>query len=185
MEACLAGDPFSALARADPAVALEVLLAVCIEESDHVLTMLRSLMDISEAEAGIMKLDRTRVSLDRLAGEVAELYEHVADEVGITFTITRDERAIVFADATRLRQAIANLVDNALKYTPRGGAVKLEVEHTATEALVRVRDTGEGITPVLSDKDAAAPALEEALAAGQLPKYEDCAAYVEKLRGAR
>jgi dTDP-4-dehydrorhamnose 3,5-epimerase len=43
----------------------------------------------------------------------------------------------------------------------------------------------EGITPVLSDKDAAAPTLEEALAAGQLPKYEECAAYVEKLRGAR
>jgi signal transduction histidine kinase len=132
---------------ADELSATRDALAVCIEESDHVLTMLRSLMDISEAEAGIMKLDRTRVSLDRLAGEVAELYEHVADEVGITFTITRDERAIVFADATRLRQAIANLVDNALKYTPRGGAVKLEVEHTATEALVRVRDTGEGITP--------------------------------------
>jgi dTDP-4-dehydrorhamnose 3,5-epimerase len=43
----------------------------------------------------------------------------------------------------------------------------------------------EGLAPVLSDKDAAAPALEEALAAGQLPKYEECAAYAERLRGAR
>ena len=57
--------------------------------------------------------------------------------------------------------------------------------HPLDPAIGIAWPAGEGITPVLSDKDAAAPTLEEALAAGQLPKYEECAAYVEKLRGAR
>ncbi len=131
--------------RTDDVTASRDALAVCIEESDHLLTALRSLMDISEAETGIMKLDRAPVSLDQLAGDVLELYENVAEDAGVGFTMTRDARAIAMADATRIRQAIANLVDNAIKYTPRGGAVALEVDHTESHALVRVRDTGEGI----------------------------------------
>lgn len=131
--------------RSDDLPAAREALAVCIEESDHLLTALRALMDISEAETGIMKLDRAPVSLDKLASDVQELYAHVAEETGIELTITHDERAIVMADATRMRQAVANLVDNAIKYTPRGGRVTMEVDHAEAAALIRVRDTGEGI----------------------------------------
>lgn len=131
--------------RAGDLPAARDALAVCIEESDHLLTMLRALMDISEAETGIMKLDRAPVSLDKLATDVVDLYAHVADEAGVAFTVSHDEGAVVEADAMRLRQAIANLVDNAIKYTPRGGSVTLEVDHAASDARIRVRDTGEGI----------------------------------------
>jgi signal transduction histidine kinase len=131
--------------RADEPAAARDALAVCIEESDHVLTALRALMDISEAETGLMRLDRAPVSLDRLAGDVLELYEQVAEDAGVSFTLTGDAQARVTGDAARLRQAIANLVDNAIKYTPQGGSVTLEVAHTATESFVRVRDSGEGI----------------------------------------
>jgi signal transduction histidine kinase len=131
--------------RTDDVMASRDALAVCIEESDQLLTALRSLMDISEAETGIMKLDRAPASLDKLAGDVLELYENVAEDAGVELTMSHDAGASAMADATRIRQAIANLVDNAIKYTPRGGAVTLEVGHTDTHALIRVRDTGEGI----------------------------------------
>lgn len=132
-----------ALRESDPATAREAL-ADCIEESDRVLVMLRALMDISEAETGIMRLDRTRVALDRLADEIAELYSHVAEDAGIALRVDAEPVA-VNADAARLRQAIGNLVDNALKYTPRGGAVTVAVSREADTAVVRVTDTGEGI----------------------------------------
>ncbi len=120
-------------------------LAVCIEESDQVLTMLRTLMDVSEAETGILRLERAEVSLGKLAADVVDLYAQVAEDAGVSLTVARDAPAMVSADPVRIRQAIANLVDNAVKYTPRGGAVTLEVEATPVEAIVRVVDNGEGI----------------------------------------
>ena len=139
----LRGTAELALRDADPAASREAL-ADCIEESDRVLVMLRTLMDISEAETGIMRLDRTRVALDRLAGEIAELYGHVAEDAGITLQVDAEPVA-VNADAARLRQAIGNLVDNALKYTQRGGTVTIAVAREADTAVLRVTDTGEGI----------------------------------------
>src|SRR5204862_7804827 len=64
---------------ADPAAAREAL-ADCVEESERVLNMLNTLMDITEAEAGMMKLNRERVDLCQLVREVVELYEYVAEE---------------------------------------------------------------------------------------------------------
>ena len=140
----LRGTAELALTATDPAVTHEAL-AVCIEESDQVLTMLRTLMDISEAETGILRLARTNVALSRLASDVGELYAHVAEEAGIALVVTPGAATEVSADPIRMRQAIANLVDNAIKYTARGGTVTLETTTTPSEAIVCVRDTGEGI----------------------------------------
>ena len=68
---------------ADPAAAREAL-ADCVEESERVLSMLNTLMDITEAEAGMMKLQREPVDLCQLVREVVELYEYVAEEKKIT-----------------------------------------------------------------------------------------------------
>ncbi|HEY4188032.1 MAG TPA: HAMP domain-containing sensor histidine kinase [Polyangia bacterium] len=120
-------------------------LADCIEESDRVLVMLRTLMDISEAEAGIMKLQIAPVDLRAIAGETLELYEQVADDAGVSLSLRPGAPVTAPADATRLRQALANLVDNAVKYTGRGGHVEIEVDADEQEASVRVRDDGVGI----------------------------------------
>jgi signal transduction histidine kinase len=132
--------------RSDDRAAAREALAVCIEESDHLLTALRALMDISEAETGLMKLDRTEVSLDRLATDVQELYADVAEDAGVSLDVQHGDAVVVRADAVRMRQAIANLVDNAIKYTARGGAVTLALARTETTATIQVRDTGEGIS---------------------------------------
>lgn len=146
----LRGTAEVALRGDDPPAAREAL-ALCIEESDRVLAMLRTLMDISEAETGLMRLDLRPVPLGRLAREVKDLYELVAEQAGVALEVEGggdgDREVTAQVDAVRLRQALANLVDNAVKYTPRGGRVSLEVAREGADAVLRVRDTGAGIPP--------------------------------------
>jgi signal transduction histidine kinase len=130
-------------------------LADCVEESERVLRMLNTLMDVAEAEAGMMRLERRPVDLRDLAREAAELYEFVAQEkdVRLDARLPR-EPAIAFVDPVRTRQVIANLLDNAIKYTDAGGHVVVEVEDGALpgRVAVRVRDDGIGIPPEETDR---------------------------------
>src|SRR5688500_13869980 len=135
----------SALASHDPAKHREAL-SDCLEESERVLSMLTTLMDISEAETGTMRLNVSPVELPRLAGEVRDLYEDSADAAGITFNVDVPAGLVVNADRDRLRQALANLVDNAIKYTPRGGRVELQASSDHRTVQIRVSDTGSGIS---------------------------------------
>lgn len=142
----LRGGAEMALRGQDAAQAREAL-GDCIEESDRVLLMLRTLMDISEAEAGIMRLELGPVALRALAAETVGLYEHVAEEADVALALLPGDDVTTSADGNRIRQALANLVDNAVKYTPAGGRVEISVEQDAAvgEARVCVRDSGIGI----------------------------------------
>jgi signal transduction histidine kinase len=128
----------------DPA-ALREALADCVEESERVLSMIKTLMDIAEAEAGTMRLERRPVDLCQLLREVADLYEYVAEEKKITVTADLPPNCPASVDATRMRQAFGNILDNALKYTPDGGAVAITARREAGQAVVRFRDNGIGI----------------------------------------
>jgi signal transduction histidine kinase len=103
-------------------------------------------MDISEAETGTMKLNVSQVELAKLAHEVTDLYEDTADDAGVTLQIDVPADIGVSADRDRLRQALANLVDNAIKYTPRGGQVQLSAAAERDAIVIRVSDTGPGIS---------------------------------------
>ena len=144
----LRGTAEVALSGDDAAQAREALGA-CIEESDRVLLMLRTLMDVSEAEAGIMRLDLAPADLRAIAAETVDLYDQVGEEAGVALSLEPGPAVTAPADANRIRQALANLVDNAIKYTPRGGRVDiaLGLDGPRSEAWVRVRDTGHGIPP--------------------------------------
>jgi signal transduction histidine kinase len=131
--------------QATPDLAAREALADCVEESDRVLTMLTALMDITEAEAGVMKLNLEKTSITSLLKNVVELYELVAEEKHITVATDFAEPCEAVVDATRMRQAFANLLDNALKYTPDGGNVRLTCAVESADVTVRVRDNGIGI----------------------------------------
>jgi signal transduction histidine kinase len=120
-------------------------LADCVEETDRVLVMLDTLMDISEAEGGTLQLRREPVSLADVAGRAVDLYHDAAEAKGVTLAAAPTDDVAVVADRTRLEQVAANLIDNAVKYTPAGGRVDVEVGRTNDAALFRVRDTGPGI----------------------------------------
>jgi signal transduction histidine kinase len=134
----------SALATNDPAKHREAL-SDCLEESERVLSMLTTLMDISEAETGTMKLNLSQIELAALAAEVHGLYEDIAEDAGVELKMSVPPELAVRADRDRLRQALANLVDNAIKYTPRGGRVDVSANRDGTAIVIRVADTGRGI----------------------------------------
>lgn len=134
----------SALATTDPARHREAL-SDCLEESDRVLSMLTTLMDISEAETGTMKLTLSEVALAQLAAEVTAVYEDTAEDAGIVLATSVPDNLVVRADRDRLRQALANLVDNAVKYTPMGGRVEVEARQVNSTVSISVKDTGAGI----------------------------------------
>src|SRR6478735_8296943 len=135
----------SALAANDPAKYREAL-SDCLEESDRVLAMLTTLMDISEAETGTMKLRMSNVDVAELITEIAELYEDTAEDAGVTLATKVSPGLVVPADRDRLRQALANLVDNAIKYTPRGGRIDVTASVHAESVAIRVTDNGAGIS---------------------------------------
>lgn len=107
--------------------------------------MLNTLMDITEAESGMMRLKREPVDLCQLAREVVELYEYVAEEKQIAVQADLPAPCEAEVDRTRMRQVFANLLDNALKYTPSGGRVTIEVRSEPRQAVALFKDTGIGI----------------------------------------
>jgi signal transduction histidine kinase len=107
--------------------------------------MLNTLMDISEAETGVLQLKREPVALRQLLSEAVELYEDVSDLKKVTVTLEPGDEMVVSGARDRLRQVFANLLDNAIKYTPEGGSVRIAVTGDASWAVVTVADTGAGI----------------------------------------
>jgi signal transduction histidine kinase len=107
--------------------------------------MLNTLMDISEAESGTMQLRREPVALAEVVGRAVDLYRDVAEAKGVTLAAVAPPDTVVVADRTRLEQVAANLIDNAVKYTPAGGRVDVDVRREGEVAILQVRDTGPGI----------------------------------------
>ena len=140
----LRGISERALQTGDPAEQKEAL-ADCLEEADKILSILNTLMDISEAETGGLQLRREQVTLRALLAEVVELYEDVADAKKVGVEVAPGDEVIVSGDRDRLRQVFANLLDNAIKYTPDGGRVHIGIGREADAAVVTVSDTGVGI----------------------------------------
>ncbi|HWK12074.1 MAG TPA: HAMP domain-containing sensor histidine kinase, partial [Vicinamibacterales bacterium] len=134
-----------ALQSGDPAQQREAL-ADCLEESDRILSMLNALMDISEAETGVLSLARDAVPVHELLQQVVELYEDVADAKQVSVSL-RTEPVTVLGSRDRLRQVFANLLDNAIKYTGAHGTVSIQASPENGEAVVTVSDTGAGIAP--------------------------------------
>ncbi len=140
----LRGMAEGALASEDPAV-LRDALGACLEESDRVIEMLSTLMDISEAETGTMALRREPVDLGELVRQTVDLYEDLAEDKHLTMTAAADEGLVVPVNRNRMRQVLANLVDNAVKYTPADGEIRIAARRDGPGALISVSDTGTGI----------------------------------------
>src|SRR3984957_18319703 len=131
--------------QSDSEIPKREALADCIEESDRVLTMLNTLMDITEAEHGMMRLHRERKSVSGLFESVLEVYRLVADEKRIEITSHCDGPCEAEVDPSRIQQALANLLDNAVKYTSEHGRVSIECSSSNETVWVKIKDDGVGI----------------------------------------
>jgi signal transduction histidine kinase len=130
---------------------LEQLRAV-VDQSiaglDQALAIVTALLRIAEIEH-TRRLDGfSEVPLAPLLREVCDLYDPIAEDKHITLQIDATAEAIVHGDRDLLFEAVANLLDNAVKFTPEGGRVELALFHRDGEAIIRVKDTGPGIPEV-------------------------------------
>ncbi|HUE89294.1 MAG TPA: ATP-binding protein [Vicinamibacterales bacterium] len=127
-------------------------LVDCVEEADRVRSLLDALMDLAEAETGAMRLQRDDIMVAELVQDAMDLYSELAEEQGLNLTLdAAPDVPAITGDRVRIRQVIANLIDNAVKYTPRGGRITVTVRPASAGAEVVVADTGAGIPP--EDRD--------------------------------
>ncbi|MDZ4737466.1 MAG: HAMP domain-containing sensor histidine kinase [Rhodospirillaceae bacterium] len=118
-------------------------IEAAIGEADQVLATFRALLSIADAESGAALAERGRVDLSRVAADAAELYEALAEEQGIAIERAIEPDLFVGGNRQLLFQAIANLLDNALKHG--NGPVRLSLSRTGNEVLLSIGDRGAGI----------------------------------------
>jgi signal transduction histidine kinase len=123
-----------------------------LAEADRLLATFNALLAIGNAESGQRLHQFEPVDPGRIASDVVELYEPLAEEKGIVIACHADSGLSVTGDRHLLFQAMANLVDNAVKYTPPGGSVAVTVAATPAGIEVAVADSGPGIPADARDK---------------------------------
>uniref|UniRef100_A0A8J4HAN0 histidine kinase n=1 Tax=Acidicaldus sp. TaxID=1872105 RepID=A0A8J4HAN0_9PROT len=112
---------------------------------DQTLGIITALLRIGEIEARRRRSGFAAVDLADIGREIEELYTPIAEEQGIAFTLSLSKVPPVIGDRDLLVEAVANLVGNAIKFTPPGGAVRLTLAMTPRGPALRVHDTGPGI----------------------------------------
>ncbi len=121
-------------------------LGQMLEEVDRMTRLVNDLLDLSALEAGVVRLRREELQARELLEAVARRYQQAASRRGLR-VVVRPGEARLEGDRDRLEQALGNLVDNAVKYTPPGGRVELSVEVGGAEIQLVVEDTGPGVPP--------------------------------------
>jgi len=118
-----------------------------IEECDRLLTLINTALDIAEAATGIRESNLTTFDLAEVARQAVDIFHPMAEETGIRLETRLVERVLVRGEVPKIQRAVANLIDNAVKFTPRGGEVLVTVSSRPERAVLSVRDTGPGIPP--------------------------------------
>jgi heavy metal sensor kinase len=126
----------------------ENMAASTVEECDRLIDMINTMLMITKTEAGVDKLNRQEIDIARLVRDACELLEPVAEDKGLRLTCHTPDTCPLVGDHRMIQRMLANLLDNAIKYTPSGGVVKVSVsDKDGREAVVAVQDTGIGIPP--------------------------------------
>lgn len=145
VEAALASDAGTGAQTCADADCLRETLKDCAEECEQIVTMLNQLMDISEAESGVMTLRPEPVDFAILLEGVIELYRFLAEDKDISIGFKSSLSLPATVDAGRMRQVCANLLDNAVKYTPPGGHVEVTAQRRGDCVEISVHDDGIGV----------------------------------------
>jgi heavy metal sensor kinase len=121
------------------------IIGSMLEETSRLTKLVDSLLTMSRADAGRVQLHLTETRLLDLARDSARLLEVLAEEKEQTLRVEGDEAITVLADYMILRQALVNLIDNAVKYSPVKGEIKVRVTDNGRDAYIDVQDNGPGI----------------------------------------
>ncbi len=124
----------------------EAMAANTVEECDRLLEMIETMLDISELEAGAGKLSLEEVDMAMVVEDACELFEPLAEDKSVTIIAELPNRSWVYGDVQRLQRMVANLLDNAIKYTPSEGIVTVSINGDEGQIFLSVNDTGIGIS---------------------------------------
>src|SRR6202166_102285 len=133
---------------------LEQLQAVAdktLEALDQSLSIITAILRLAEIEKSQRSAGFGKVSLADLVREVGDMYEPIAEDKGVSLVVQSPHELSVHGDRDLLIEAVANLVDNAVKFTPAGGRVEIGLIRRNGENIVRIKDTGSGISEHESD----------------------------------
>jgi signal transduction histidine kinase len=138
-------------ANAETLEQLRLITDKAIAGIDQSLSITTALLRLAEIENSRRSAGFGAVALADLVQEVGDLYEPIAETKGITLHIDVAHASTVAGDRDLLMEAIVNLVDNAVKFTPEGGRVEIALLRGNAESIVRVKDTGSGISELERD----------------------------------
>jgi two-component system phosphate regulon sensor histidine kinase PhoR len=125
--------------------ATDLFLPQALTQVDRLTVLVQQLLDQTRAESGALKLNLRDVDLEEVAAPIVGSFEPQASNKGVSLQLLPARPVRVEADADRMSQVFVNLIDNALRHTPSGGRVKVELDARGSDAVVRVRDNGAGI----------------------------------------
>ncbi len=126
--------------------AREQALERAVSDTDEILGIFNSILSLSRLESGESRKALIPLDPSEIAADLAELYEPVCEDEGLAFTAEIENGLRMSGDRGLLSQALANLLDNAVKYTPQGGAIALRLRRTGEGRIeFSVTDTGPGI----------------------------------------
>lgn len=121
------------------------LLHDSIDDLQSVLSTFNTLLSISQAEAGIQRLPFSPLDISALCNGLGELYEASAEEAGLRLTVDCPMPLMVRGNRDLLAQALSNILDNSIKYTPPGGTISVKTHVTDDRAMIQICDTGIGV----------------------------------------
>ena len=118
------------------------------EQSSDMLELINTMLEISQTGCQIDRTPREDVDLCAFLRDLADLYATVLDDQGLSLSLDLPKDAVVFSGHRgRLQRLLGNLLDNAIKFTPRGGKLSVALARTDDGIVLRVSDTGCGIAP--------------------------------------
>lgn len=123
----------------------EDVLISALDEVVRLTNVVETLLELSKAEAGQINMNFEKTNLSRLIQEIAEDAEILAESKDIKVTKNIEDNIFVYIDSARIHQAALNIIDNAIKYTPQGGEIKIELTKNQNYTMLSVSDTGVGI----------------------------------------
>lgn len=118
-----------------------------IEECDNLIDMINTMLDITEIEAGVQKFELADIDIHQLLEDACELFRPLATERGIILDLKVIKGLHIRTDRSGLQRIVCNLLENAIKYTHKGGSVSLRGESRNHKIVITVQDTGIGIAP--------------------------------------
>ncbi len=125
----------------------ERLIRECATEVRGLSQLVVDLLLLEKSEAGRLPKNPVPFDLIQLAARVGKSFENLADSRGIQFSIAAGDGLTVVADESQVEHVLINLLDNAFKFTPSGGNIEIETAQTGSTVMVRVVDSGIGISP--------------------------------------